>query len=190
MVKVIQTQNLVKLGGRTPSNTVYSRLSQDARIVNVARGAYALAEAVGLARAQLNSRAPPRFDGTPDDGDTESVRGDGGAAPGHESGDETRVNLLSDESLERSPAENRRVSTRWRREARPASNPSRDAPDTARLCPTSTLADSSPFSVERGGGALRGGAFDDDGDVELSAELSAGVLMGLRSGKRHVSACR
>ena len=47
MVREIQTKSLVKLGGRTPSNTVYSRLSQDARFVNVARGAYALATVVG-----------------------------------------------------------------------------------------------------------------------------------------------
>ena len=67
-----------------------------------------------------------------------------------------------------------------------------------------TLADSSAFSVETKFGkdaksafdagaaasvaaaSLRAGG-DDDGDVELSAELSAGVLMGLRSGKRPVS---
>lgn len=47
MVREIQTKGLVKLGGRTPSNTVYSRLSQDPRFVNVARGAYALATVVG-----------------------------------------------------------------------------------------------------------------------------------------------
>ena len=46
LVRAIQSRNLVKLGGRTPSNTVYSRLSQDARFVNVSRGAYALATVV------------------------------------------------------------------------------------------------------------------------------------------------
>ena len=47
MVREIQTKGLVKLGGRTPSNTVYSRLSQDPRFLNVARGAYALAPIPG-----------------------------------------------------------------------------------------------------------------------------------------------
>jgi hypothetical protein len=46
MVREIQIKGLVKLGGRTPTNTVYSRLSQDPRFVNVARGAYALATVV------------------------------------------------------------------------------------------------------------------------------------------------
>ncbi len=45
------------------------------------------------------------------------------------------------------------------------------------------VADSSAFSVDGrfAPPSTRGG--DDEGDVELSAELSAGVLMGLRSGR-------
>ena len=119
LVREIQRRGLVKLGGRTPSNTVYSRLSQDARFVNVARGAYALANVVGAA---ANASAPPRFDGAgvparrdparspslqayPDDGDTGSVRGDGdGDGDGDalalaRARDDTR-RLLSDESME------------------------------------------------------------------------------------------
>lgn len=42
MVRLIQERALVKLAGKTPANTVYSRLSQDSRFVNVSRGAYAL----------------------------------------------------------------------------------------------------------------------------------------------------
>ena len=57
LVREIQRRGLVKLGGRTPSNTVYSRLSQDARFVNVARGAYALADVVQ--RHAANAAAPP-----------------------------------------------------------------------------------------------------------------------------------
>ena len=222
LVREIQRRGLVKLGGRTPSNTVYSRLSQDARFVNVARGAYALADVVQ--RHAANAAAPPRFDGAgvparrdapgsltpdgacPDDGDTGSVRGDG-------DGDTTR--LLSDESLEEvvPTTSARRVSGRRRegygsghgapgdeRAAAPPVDPSL----RSRRVSAETLADSSAFSVETKFGkdaksafdagaaasvaaaSLRAGG-DDDGDVELSAELSAGVLMGLRSGKRPVS---
>jgi hypothetical protein len=231
LVHEIQKRKLVKLGGRTPSNTVYSRLSQDARFVNVARGAYALADVVQ--RHAANATAPPRFDGAgvparrdapgsptpdgacPDDGDTGSVRGDGDG-----DGDTTR--LLSDESLEEvvgkgtrgGPA--RRVSGRRRegygsghgapflfRDERAAAPPT-DPSLRSRRVSAETLADSSAFSVETKFGkdaksafdagaaasvaaaSLRAGG-DDDGDVELSAELSAGVLMGLRSGKRPVS---
>ena len=224
LVREIQRRGLVKLGGRTPSNTVYSRLSQDARFVNVARGAYALADVVQ--RHAANAAAPPRFDGPgvparrdapgsptpdgacPDDGDTGSVRGDGDG-----DGDTTR--LLSDESLEEvvPTTSARRVSGRRRegygsghgapgdeRAAAPPVDPSL----RSRRVSAETLADSSAFSVETKFGkdaksafdagaaasvaaaSLRAGG-DDDGDVELSAELSAGVLMGLRSGKRPVS---
>ena len=224
LVREIQRRGLVKLGGRTPSNTVYSRLSQDARFVNVARGAYALADVVQ--RHAANAAAPPRFDGAgvparrdapgsptpdgacPDDGDTGSVRGDGDG-----DGDTTR--LLSDESLEEvvPTTSARRVSGRRRegygsghgapgdeRAAAPPVDPSL----RSRRVSAETLADSSAFSVETKFGkdaksafdagaaasvaaaSLRAGG-DDDGDVELSAELSAGVLMGLRSGKRPVS---
>ena len=228
LVREIQRRGLVKLGGRTPSNTVYSRLSQDARFVNVARGAYALADVVQ--RHAANATAPPRFDGAgvparrdapgsptpdgacPDDGDTGSVRGDGDC-----DGDTTR--LLSDESLEEVVGKGtrggsaRRVSGRRRegygsghgapgdeRAAAPPTDPSL----RSRRVSAETLADSSAFSVETKFGkdaksafdagaaasvaaaSLRAGG-DDDGDVELSAELSAGVLMGLRSGKRPVS---
>jgi len=228
LVREIQRRGLVKLGGRTPSNTVYSRLSQDARFVNVARGAYALADVVQ--RHAANATAPPRFDGAgvparrdapgsptpdgacPDDGDTGSVRGDGDG-----DGDTTR--LLSDESLEEVVGKGtrggsaRRVSGRRRegygsghgapgdeRAAAPPTDPSL----RSRRVSAETLADSSAFSVETKFGkdaksafdagaaasvaaaSLRAGG-DDDGDVELSAELSAGVLMGLRSGKRPVS---
>ena len=224
LVREIQRRGLVKLGGRTPSNTVYSRLSQDARFVNVARGAYALADVVQ--RHAANAAAPPRFDGAgvparrdapgsptpdgacPDDGDTGSVRGDGDG-----DGDTTR--LLSDESLEEvvPTTSARRVSGRRRegygsghgapgdeRAAAPPVDPSL----RSRRISAETLADSSAFSVETKFGkdaksafdagaaasvaaaSLRAGG-DDDGDVELSAELSAGVLMGLRSGKRPVS---
>ena len=224
LVREIQQRGLVKLGGRTPSNTVYSRLSQDARFVNVARGAYALADVVQ--RHAANAAAPPRFDGAgvparrdapgsptpdgacPDDGDTGSVRGDGDG-----DGDTTR--LLSDESLEEvvPTTSARRVSGRRRegygsghgapgdeRAAAPPVDPSL----RSRRVSAETLADSSAFSVETKFGkdaksafdagaaasvaaaSLRAGG-DDDGDVELSAELSAGVLMGLRSGKRPVS---
>jgi hypothetical protein len=203
---------------------VYSRLSQDARFVNVARGAYALADVVQ--RHAANAAAPPRFDGAgvparrdapgsptpdgacPDDGDTGSVRGDGDG-----DGDTTR--LLSDESLEEvvPTTSARRVSGRRRegygsghgapgdeRAAAPPVDPSL----RSRRVSAETLADSSAFSVETKFGkdaksafdagaaasvaaaSLRAGG-DDDGDVELSAELSAGVLMGLRSGKRPVS---
>ena len=224
LVREIQRRGLVKLGGRTPSNTVYSRLSQDARFVNVARGARALADVVQ--RHAANAAAPPRFDGAgvparrdapgsptpdgacPDDGDTGSVRGDGDG-----DGDTTR--LLSDESLEEvvPTTSARRVSGRRRegygsghgapgdeRAAAPPVDPSL----RSRRVSAETLADSSAFSVETKFGkdaksafdagaaasvaaaSLRAGG-DDDGDVELSAELSAGVLMGLRSGKRPVS---
>ena len=226
LVTEIQRRKLVKLGGRTPSNTVYSRLSQDARFVNVARGAYALADVVGAA---ANASAPPRFDGAaadarrdaggspsprayPDDGDTGSVRGDGdgdGDALARARDDTRR--LLSDESLEEVVGKSsRRVSGR-RRDARGTGD---DAATTRPTDPSlrsqrvsaETLADSSAFSVETKFGKDAKSAFDasaaasiaaaaraagdDDEDVELSAELSAGVLMGLRSGKRHVSACR
>ena len=227
LVREIQRRGLVKLGGRTPSNTVYSRLSQDARFVNVARGAYALADVVQ--RHAANATAPPRFDGAgvparrdapgsptpdgacPDDGDTGSVRGDGDG-----DGDTTR--LLSDESLEEvvPTTSARRVSGRRRegygsghgapflfRDERAAAPPT-DPSLRSRRVSAETLADSSAFSVETKFGkdaksafdagaaasvaaaSLRAGG-DDDGDVELSAELSAGVLMGLRSGKRPVS---
>ncbi len=231
LTREIQRRGLVKLGGRTPSNTVYSRLSQDARFVNVARGAYALADVVQ--RHAANATAPPRFDGAgvparrdapgsptpdgacPDDGDTGSVRGDGDG-----DGDTTR--LLSDESLEEVVGKGtrggsaRRVSGRRRegygsghgapflfRDERAAAPPT-DPSLRSRRVSAETLADSSAFSVETKFGkdaksafdagaaasvaaaSLRAGG-DDDGDVELSAELSAGVLMGLRSGKRPVS---
>ena len=236
LVREIQKRKLVRLGGRTPSNTVYSRLSQDARFVNVARGAYALADVVGAA---ANASAPPRFDGAgvfarrdpggspplhscPDDGDTGSVRGDGGgdALALARARDDTR-RLLSDESMEEvvgkstrgGPA--RRVSGR-RREGY-GSGPGAPSNDGAAVPPTDpslqsrrvsaeALADSSAFSVETKFGKDAKSAFDagaaasvaaaaraggdDDGDVELSAELSAGVLMGLRSGKRPVSVRR
>jgi len=228
LVHEIQKRKLVKLGGRTPSNTVYSRLSQDARFVNVARGAYALADVVGAA---ANTSAPPRFDGAaanarrdaggspsphafPDDGDTGSVRGDGdGDGDGDalaRARDDTR-RLLSDESLEEVVGKSsRRVSGR-RREAHGTGDDAATARPTdpslrSQRVSAETLADSSAFSVETKFGKDAKSAFDasaavsvaaaaraagdDDEDVELSAELSAGVLMGLRSGKRHVSACR
>jgi hypothetical protein len=136
------------------------------------------------------------------------VRGDGDG-----DGDTTR--LLSDESLEEvvPTTSARRVSGRRRegygsghgapgdeRAAAPPVDPSL----RSRRVSAETLADSSAFSVETKVGkdatsafdagaaasvaaaSLRAGG-DDDGDVELSAELSAGVLMGLRSGKRPVS---
>mmetsp|Transcript_1758 Transcript_1758/g.7082 ORF Transcript_1758/g.7082 Transcript_1758/m.7082 type:complete len:651 (-) Transcript_1758:388-2340(-) len=226
LVHEIQKRKLVKLGGRTPSNTVYSRLSQDARFVNVARGAYALADVVGAA---ANTSAPPRFDGAaanarrdaggspsphafPDDGDTGSVRGDGdgdGDALARARDDTRR--LLSDESLEEVVGKSsRRVSGR-RREAHGTGDDAATARPTdpslrSQRVSAETLADSSAFSVETKFGKDAKSAFDasaavsvaaaaraagdDDEDVELSAELSAGVLMGLRSGKRHVSACR
>jgi hypothetical protein len=226
LVHEIQKRKLVKLGGRTPSNTVYSRLSQDARFVNVARGAYALADVVGAA---ANASAPPRFDGAaanarrdaggspsphafPDDGDTGSVRGDGdgdGDALARARDDTRR--LLSDESLEEVVGKSsRRVSGR-RREAHGTGDDAATARPTdpslrSQRVSAETLADSSAFSVETKFGKDAKSAFDasaavsvaaaaraagdDDEDVELSAELSAGVLMGLRSGKRHVSACR
>ena len=49
MVKLIKERSLVKLAGRTPANTLYSRLSQDSRFLNVSRGAYALGTVVAAA---------------------------------------------------------------------------------------------------------------------------------------------
>jgi hypothetical protein len=132
------------------------------------------------------------------------VRGDGDG-----DGDTTR--LLSDESLEEVVGKSsRRVSGR-RREAHGTGDDAATARPTdpslrSQRVSAETLADSSAFSVETKFGKDAKSAFDasaavsvaaaaraagdDDEDVELSAELSAGVLMGLRSGKRHVSACR
>ena len=171
LVREIQKRKLVKLGGRTPSNTVYSRLSQDARFVNVARGAYALANVVGAA---ANASAPPRFDGAgvparrdparspslqayPDDGDTGSVRGDGdGDGDGDALAlarvrDDTR-RLLSDESLEEvvgkstrgGPA--RRVSGR-RREGY-SSGPGAPSDEGAAVAPTDPSLRSRHVSAE------------------------------------------
>ncbi|CEF97882.1 DNA-directed RNA polymerase delta subunit/Asxl [Ostreococcus tauri] len=58
MVRTIQERSLVKLAGKTPANTVYSRLSQDARFVNVSRGAYALESIV--ADATKNMKTSPQ----------------------------------------------------------------------------------------------------------------------------------
>jgi hypothetical protein len=124
--------------------------------------------------------------------------------------DDTR-RLLSDESLEEVVGQSsRRVSGR-RREAHGTGDDAATARPTdpslrSQRVSAETLADSSAFSVETKFGKDAKSAFDasaavsvaaaaraagdDDEDVELSAELSAGVLMGLRSGKRHVSACR
>jgi len=56
MVRAIRERSLVKLAGKTPANTVYSRLSQDARFLNVSRGAYALVSVVeAAAEAQNNA---------------------------------------------------------------------------------------------------------------------------------------
>jgi len=56
MVRAIKERSLVKLAGKTPANTVYSRLSQDARFFNVSRGAYALVSVVeAAAEAQNNA---------------------------------------------------------------------------------------------------------------------------------------
>ena len=202
MVRVIQRKNLVKLGGRTPSNTVYSRLSQDVRFVNVSRGAYALAE-VCASGATTNS--PPRFDGGRSgalggaqsrgdhDGDTGSVHGDFSDLYCAEGGDEIfkrtqgvcdavaakdRDNGLKDSG--NNDTQHRRVSGRLRQV--PAVTLIGTAKKTE--APAShAMADSSAFSVDVrfAPPSTRGG--DDEGDVELSAELSAGVLMGLRSGR-------
>lgn len=201
MVRVIQQKNLVKLGGRTPSNTVYSRLSQDTRFVNVARGAYALAEVVNSDKATTNS--PPRFDGVArndgagvrggeekfkDDGDTGSVHGDDlfCAEGGDEifgrrkaGGEEVKNNVNNHDTQ-------RRVSGR-RRDA-PVQPNDQKKNGVFEPPPRATMADSSAFSVDQAPGvarvqgadaSVRGG--DDDADVELSAET---LLMGLRSGTR------
>ena len=62
MVKIIQDRSLVKLAGRTPSNTLYSRLSQDARFLNVSRGAYALVSVVEAATKGTSMGTPIQCD--------------------------------------------------------------------------------------------------------------------------------
>lgn len=62
MVKIIQERSLVKLAGRTPSNTLYSRLSQDGRFINVSRGAYALVSVVDEATKRTILGTPGQFD--------------------------------------------------------------------------------------------------------------------------------
>ena len=62
MVKIIQDRSLVKLAGRTPSNTLYSRLSQDARFINVSRGAYALVSVVEAATKRTILSTPGQIE--------------------------------------------------------------------------------------------------------------------------------
>ena len=55
MVRLIKERSLVRLAGKTPANTLYSRLSQDARFLNVSRGAYALESVVNAAAKSANN---------------------------------------------------------------------------------------------------------------------------------------
>lgn len=60
MVRTIQERSLVKLAGKTPANTVYSRLSQDARFINVSRGAYALRSIVAASNKDASTSPQQR----------------------------------------------------------------------------------------------------------------------------------
>ena len=60
MVRTIQERSLVKLAGKTPANTVYSRLSQDARFINVSRGAYALQSVVAASNKDASTSPQQR----------------------------------------------------------------------------------------------------------------------------------
>lgn len=199
LVRAIQSRNLVKLGGRTPSNTVYSRLSQDARFVNVSRGAYALASVVsggGTAAstptkfsaasksATTAALVATRLEGAGDAAasrlaPTIPVDADGGHAEddvGSVHGDDANANENE------SPMESEAVAAGGGARAAAAAAAAASAAGDQLGC-------SSAFT--RGAGAaaaLAAGAASVASAEDMEAELSAGLLMGLRSGVRRVSA--
>ena len=196
LVRAIQSRNLVKLGGRTPSNTVYSRLSQDARFVNVSRGAYALASVVsggGTAAstptkfsaasksATTAALVATRLEGAGDAAasrlaPTMPVDADGGHAEddvGSVHGDDANDNDNDNGNDNESPMESEAAA----------------AGGGARAAAGDQLGCSSAFT--RGAGAaaaFAAGAASVASAEDMEAELSAGLLMGLRSGVRRVSA--
>lgn len=194
LVRAIQSRNLVKLGGRTPSNTVYSRLSQDSRFVNVSRGAYALASVVsggGTAASKSATTAAlvaTRLEGA---GDAAASR----LAPAmpvdaHGSHAEDDVGSVHGDDANDNDNENENESP-MESEAAAAGGGARAAAAAAAAASAAgdQLGCSSAFT--RGAGpaaALAAGAASVASAEDMEAELSAGLLMGLRSGVRRVSA--
>ena len=185
LVRAIQSRNLVKLGGRTPSNTVYSRLSQDARFVNVSRGAYALATVVSgggtAASTPTKFSAATRLEGAGDAAASRLARTTAvDSDEGH--GEDDVGSVHGDDANENeSPMESEAAAVGGARAAAVAA-----ASASAEGDP---LGCSSAFTRGVGAAAaLAAGAASVASAEDMEAERSAGLLMGLRSGVRRVSA--
>ena len=185
LVRAIQSRNLVKLGGRTPSNTVYSRLSQDARFVNVSRGAYALATVVSgggtAASTPTKFSAATRLEGAGDAAASRLARTNAvDSDEGH--GEDDVGSVHGDDANENeSPMESEAAAVGGARAAAVAA-----ASASAEGDP---LGCSSAFTRGVGAAAaLAAGAASVASAEDMEAERSAGLLMGLRSGVRRVSA--
>ena len=185
LVRAIQSRNLVKLGGRTPSNTVYSRLSQDARFVNVSRGAYALATVVSgggtAASTPTKFSAATRLEGAGDAAASRLARTNAvDSDEGH--GEDDVGSVHGDDANENeSPMESEAAAVGGARAAAVAAASASAEGGSARVF-VGVYARSG-----RGGGA-RGGRASVASAEDMEAERSAGLLMGLRSGVRRVSA--
>ena len=209
----IQRRGLVKLGGRTRQHRVLAPVAGRA-LHDVARGAHALADVVR--RHAANATAPPPDgagvpaprrrvptpDGVPDDGDK---------GPSRRPRDDDATRLLSDESLEEVVEHARGTRThvsvaaagvrlgprRAGRRAGASGGPSLRSRcvsaswRTRRVLGGDQVRRGREKRLRRGRRRRRRRGQPSSRrrrrrDVELSAELSAGVLIGLRSGKRPV----
>ena len=181
LVRAIQSRNLVKLGGRTPSNTVYSRLSQDARFVNVSRGAYALATVVSGGGTAAST--PTKFS-------ARDAAGGGAAAAGRLArtnavdsdeghGEDDVGSVHGDDANENeSPMESEAAAVGGARAAAVAA---------ASASAGDPLGCSSRLR-EVGAAAARGGRGERRQRGGHGGGTQRGILMGLRSGVRRVSA--